>query len=67
MLPVPTRRLALVAAVGALAVVAADSVVAFWLVNATLVALAVLDWALTPKASLLEVRREVPEVRLNVL
>jgi uncharacterized protein (DUF58 family) len=60
-LPVPTRRLAVVAALGALAVVAADSVAAFWVLNALLVAVAVADWALTPPVGRVEVRREVPE------
>src|SRR5690606_18610096 len=60
-LPVPTRRLAVVAALGALAVVAADSVVAFWVVNGLLVAVAVLDWSLTPAAGRVEVRRDVSE------
>lgn len=61
MLPVPTRRLAVVAALGALAVVAADTIVAFWVVNGLLVALAVLDWTLTPAAGRVEVHRDVPE------
>ena len=61
MLPVPTRRLAVVALVAVVAIVAADTKVAFWLVNGILAGLVVVDWALAPRVSRLEVQREVPE------
>lgn len=61
-MPVPTRRLAAVALVGALAIALADHASAFWLVNALLVAVAVADWSLTPRPDVVGVSRTMPEV-----
>ena len=60
-MPVPTWRLALVAALAALAYAAApaDPATTFVLVNAALLLAALVDWALAPSPRRLEVAREV--------
>jgi uncharacterized protein (DUF58 family) len=60
--PVPTRRLALVALVAAAAVVALDSVLGFLLVEGALVAVALVDWALAARPSSIGIERTVPEI-----
>ena len=62
MLPVPTRRLAVVALIGAVAVLLADDLAGLVVVDALLVALFALDWALAPRPGSLEVQRWAPEV-----
>jgi uncharacterized protein (DUF58 family) len=60
--PLPTRRLAALAAIAALAVLLADEALAFWLVNALLLAVAVADGVLAVGPDRIEVRRDIPEV-----
>ncbi|MGZ4694294.1 MAG: DUF58 domain-containing protein [Acidimicrobiales bacterium] len=61
-MPIPTRRLALVALVSAVAVVAIDRVVGFLLVEGVLVGLALVDWALAVRPSVIGIERTLPEV-----
>ena len=62
-MPVPTRRLALVAAVLSLAVlVLPDPVPRLLLVNGVLVLVAILDWLLAPRPSSIVVERDLPGV-----
>lgn len=61
-MPLPTRRLAALAALAAAAIVLADHALAFWLVNALLAGVAAVDWALTVRPERIEVARDLPEV-----
>ncbi|MGZ4710416.1 MAG: DUF58 domain-containing protein [Acidimicrobiales bacterium] len=61
-MPIPTRRLALVALVSAVAVVAIDRVVGVLLVAGVLVGLALVDWALAVRPSVIGIERTLPEV-----
>jgi uncharacterized protein (DUF58 family) len=60
--PVLTRRLALVAALGSLAVLALATPAGFVAFNAGLLALVVLDTLLAPDPRRIEVERELPEI-----
>jgi uncharacterized protein (DUF58 family) len=64
MLPVPTWRLAVVAAAGALLVLLAPAapLVVLLVVNAVVLAAAVVDWARAPRPDSLAVDRELPGV-----
>jgi len=61
-LPIPTRRLAAVAALASIVVVAVDGWRGFIVVNAVLVVVALVDWALATRPADLEVTRELPDV-----
>ncbi len=61
-MPVPTRRLALVALVTAVVVVALDSVPGFLLVEGALIVVALVDWALASPPSSIDIERTVPEI-----
>jgi hypothetical protein len=59
---VPTRRLAVLAALAAVAVLVLGSETGFWLVNGALVTVAVLDGLLAPPPASVRIERELPEV-----
>ncbi len=61
-MPIPTRRLALVAAVASILVLALDGGWAFLVVNAALVVLALVDWALAARPGVIQLVRRMPEV-----
>lgn len=63
-MPVPTPRLAILAAVAALvaAVVPGSVVTRLLVVDGVLLAVALIDWALAPRRSALQVERELPGV-----
>ena len=61
-MPIPTRRLALVALVAAVVVVVLDSVVGFLVVEGVLVVVALADWALAARPSSIGIERTVPEI-----
>lgn len=62
-LPVVTHRLALLAAAGAVAVLLAPNPEqAFWVVNAVIAVLALLDWAAGVSPRRIEIEREMPAV-----
>jgi uncharacterized protein (DUF58 family) len=60
--PIPTRRLALVALVAAVVVVALDSVAGFLLVEGALLVVALADFALAVRPSSIDIDRTVPEI-----
>jgi len=60
--PIPTRRLALVALVAAVVVVALDRVVGFFVVVGALAVLALVDWALATRPGVITIERDLPEV-----
>jgi uncharacterized protein (DUF58 family) len=60
--PIPTRRLALVAALASIVVVALDGVQGFLLVNGTLVLLALVDWGLARRPQDIDIVRMAPDV-----
>ncbi|MCB1016885.1 MAG: DUF58 domain-containing protein [Acidimicrobiales bacterium] len=62
MLPVPTRRLALVAALAAAVVLALDVDRRLLLVDGVLLVLAAVDWALAPRPDRVAVERDLPGV-----
>lgn len=59
---VPTRRLAALAALAAVAVLVLGSETGFWLVNGALVVAAVIDGLLAPPPASVRIERELPEV-----
>jgi uncharacterized protein (DUF58 family) len=59
---VPTRRLAALFALGAIAVFLVGTEAGFWAVNAVLVGIAVLDGLSAPKPDLVRVERDLPQV-----
>ena len=61
-MPIPTRRLALVALVAAVVVVALDRVVGFFVVVGALAVLALVDWALATRPGVITIERDLPEV-----
>lgn len=61
-MPIPTRRLALVALVAAVVVVALDSVVGFFVVEGALLVVALADWALAVRPSTIDIERTLPEI-----
>jgi uncharacterized protein (DUF58 family) len=61
-MPIPTRRLAGVAALASIAVLIVDGAVGFWIVNAVLVVVALVDWALAPSPTVVDIERVLPEV-----
>jgi uncharacterized protein (DUF58 family) len=60
--PVPTRRLAVVALAASLVIVALDSAWGFLAVNLALVATALVDWALATRPDQVSITRTVPDV-----
>jgi uncharacterized protein (DUF58 family) len=60
--PVLTRRLALVLAVASIAMVGARNWAGFVVINAVLLAVAAIDWALAPSPRRVRVERELPDV-----
>jgi len=60
--PIPTRRLALVALVAAVVVVALDRVAGFFVVVGALAVLALVDWALATRPGVITIERDLPEV-----
>ena len=61
-MPIPTRRLALVALVAAVVVVALDRVVGFFVVVGALAVVALVDWALATRPGVITIERDLPEV-----
>ena len=61
-MPIPTRRLALVALVAAVVVVALDRVAGFFVVVGALAVLALVDWALATRPGVITIERDLPEV-----
>ena len=61
-MPIPTRRLALVALVAAVVVVALDRVVGFFVVVGALAVVALVDWALATRPGVVTIERDLPEV-----
>ena len=61
-MPIPTRRLAAVAALASIVVLVADGVLGFLVVNAVLAVAALVDWALASRPSVVEITRGLPEV-----
>jgi uncharacterized protein (DUF58 family) len=60
--PIPTRRLAAIAAVASIVVLIADGGWAFLAVNLVLVVVALVDWQLAARPSVIEITRAVPDV-----
>jgi len=60
--PYPTRRLAMVWALAAVALVAVNQVWAFWVANAVFLTLALVDFALATSPNEITVERGLPEV-----
>jgi uncharacterized protein (DUF58 family) len=60
--PIPTRRLALVAVLASIVVIALDSGWGFLAVEAALVVAALIDWALASRPAAIEIIRDLPEV-----
>ena len=61
-MPIPTRRLAAVAALASIVVVAVEGWRGFLVVNAVLLAVALADWALATRPADIELTRELPDV-----
>ena len=61
-MPIPTRRLALVAVLASIVVIAFDSGWGFLAVEAALVLAALIDWALASRPASIEIARDLPEV-----
>ena len=61
-MPIPTRRLALVALVAAVVVVALDRVAGFFVVVGGLAVVALVDWALATRPGVITIERDLPEV-----
>ncbi len=61
-MPIPTRRLALVALVASIAIIGLDRGWALFAVNGLLLALALVDWAMAGRPDAVEVSRELPDV-----
>jgi uncharacterized protein (DUF58 family) len=62
LVPYPTRRLALLAAIGAVVIIAIDARWAFLAVNAVVFGLFIVDAALAPSPRRILVERSAPEV-----
>lgn len=61
-MPVPTPRLALALSLAVVVIVAADDPAGFWVANAAVLGLVLVDWALAPRPSSVTVERHGPEV-----
>jgi uncharacterized protein (DUF58 family) len=60
--PIPTRRLALVAALSSIVVIALDGGWGFLAVNGALVLLALVDWLVATRPGVLTIERRLPDV-----